>query len=95
MTRARLYVPAALRNLLRNVVVQPSAHGRCLHAHHIGAGRVNRCSPHAGHQATQGKFWPIWPIAGWGVGVLMHGYSVFWAGRCTEEEIEREMKSLP
>ena len=44
---------------------------------------------------SSGYFWPIWPIAGWGIGVVMHGYTVYWGSVFTEEQIEREMKSLP
>ena len=41
-----------------------------------------------------GYFWPIWPIAGWGIGLVMHGYSVYWGNSFTEDQIQREMKSL-
>ena len=44
---------------------------------------------------SSGYFWPIWPVAGWGIGVVMHGYTVYWGSVFTEEQIEREMKSLP
>jgi hypothetical protein len=37
-------------------------------------------------------FWPIWPILGWGIGILFHGYSVFWQRPITEDEIQREMR---
>jgi hypothetical protein len=44
---------------------------------------------------SAGYFWPIWPMAGWGIGVVMHAYTVYWGDRLTEAQIEREMKSLP
>ncbi len=38
------------------------------------------------------EFWVVWPIAGWGIGILGHAYSVFFAGndemRMRELEIE-------
>jgi hypothetical protein len=37
-------------------------------------------------------FWPVWPILGWGLGLLFHGYSVFWQRPITEDEIQREMR---
>jgi 2TM domain len=43
---------------------------------------------------SYGYFWPIWPIAGWGIGVVMHGYTVYWGAVFTEQQIQREMESL-
>jgi len=37
-----------------------------------------------------GYFWPIWPIAGWGIGVTMHAFETF-RRPIGEEAIEREM----
>jgi hypothetical protein len=42
-----------------------------------------------------GYFWPIWVIGLWGVGVVLHGYAVYRGNQYTEEQIEREMKSMP
>jgi hypothetical protein len=42
-----------------------------------------------------GYFWPIWVIGLWGVGVVLHGYTVYQGNQYTEEEIEREMRSMP
>jgi fatty acid desaturase len=39
--------------------------------------------------------WPIFVILGWGVGLAAHGYSVYFAGHYTEEQIQREMRNLP
>jgi uncharacterized ion transporter superfamily protein YfcC len=44
---------------------------------------------------SMGYFWPIWPMAGWGIGLVIHGYTVYWGSVFTEEQIQREMKSLP
>jgi uncharacterized membrane protein len=45
---------------------------------------------------SQGKIWSLWPAAGWGLGLLMHGLGVFGFGpgsalreRLTERERER------
>ena len=37
--------------------------------------------------------WPIWPMLGWGIGVIAHGASVY-IGRSeiTEERIQRELQ---
>jgi hypothetical protein len=42
-----------------------------------------------------GFFWPIFPIVGWGVGVVMNAYVVYRGNIYSEEQIEREMKNLP
>jgi uncharacterized ion transporter superfamily protein YfcC len=38
-----------------------------------------------------GYFWPVWAIAGWGIGLVLHGWSVFYGRSITEADIEREM----
>ena len=40
----------------------------------------------------RGYFWPAWVMAGWGIGLVMHAYTVFFQHPITEEEIEREMR---
>ena len=39
-----------------------------------------------------GSFWPIWPIAGWGIGLAMHAWVAFFSKPITEEDIRREME---
>lgn len=39
----------------------------------------------------RGYFWPIWPLAGWGIGVGMHAWAVYLSKPITEDEIRREM----
>lgn len=42
-----------------------------------------------------GFFWPIFPIAGWGIGVIMNAWDVFGGGdEFDEERIRREMQRL-
>lgn len=40
-------------------------------------------------------FWPIVPILGWGVGLVLHGYTVYRGNVITETQITREMRELP
>ncbi len=35
-------------------------------------------------------FWPIWPIAGWGIGLLIHAWETF-PRPISEAEIRKEM----
>lgn len=37
-----------------------------------------------------GYFWPIWSIAGWGIGIAMHAWSTHGQRPLTEAEIRRE-----
>ena len=39
-----------------------------------------------------GYFWPAWVMAAWGVGVLLHAWTVFAERPITEDEIAREMR---
>jgi hypothetical protein len=39
-----------------------------------------------------GYFWPIWPIAGWGIGLAAHAYVTYAQKPITEEDIRREME---
>jgi hypothetical protein len=43
---------------------------------------------------TQGLFWPIFPMAGWGIGVAIQAYVVYRGNVPTEDQIQREMKNL-
>jgi hypothetical protein len=39
-----------------------------------------------------GYFWPVWPILGWGIGLVLHGWTVFGQRPITESDIETEMR---
>jgi hypothetical protein len=41
-----------------------------------------------------GFFWPIFPIAGWGIGVAANAWDAFGREPVTEERIQREMEHL-
>ena len=42
-----------------------------------------------------GYFWPIFVMAFWGIGVVMHGYTTYKGNVVSEEQIQREMQNLP
>lgn len=39
-------------------------------------------------------FWPIFPILGWGIGVIMHGWETYADQEITDAEIAREVERL-
>jgi hypothetical protein len=41
-----------------------------------------------------GFFWPVFPIFGWGIGVVMNAWDVFGRSEIREEDIRREMERL-
>ena len=41
-----------------------------------------------------GFFCPIFPIAGWGIGVIMNAWDVFGSNGYDEDRIQREMRHL-
>jgi len=46
---------------------------------------------------SQGKVWSLWPTAGWGFGLLMHGLGVFGLGpgsALRERMLQRERERL-
>ena len=49
----------------------------------------------AGQPFPIGFFWPIFPMVGWGIGVVINGYVVYRGNVYTEEQIQREMRNLP
>lgn len=39
-------------------------------------------------------FWPIWPMLGWGLGLVLHGLSLTWDQEPTEDQIEAEARRI-
>jgi hypothetical protein len=39
-----------------------------------------------------GYFWPIWLIAPWGVGIVMHGWEAYIRRPVTDADIEAELR---
>jgi hypothetical protein len=43
---------------------------------------------------VHGFFWPVFPLAGWGIGVVMNAWDVFRTEEFGEDEIRREVQRL-
>lgn len=39
-------------------------------------------------------FWPIWPIAGWGIGLALHAWHIFGQKPISEADIVEELDRL-
>lgn len=39
-----------------------------------------------------GYFWPVWPIAGWGIAILLHGWDTYRGPAITEADIQKEIE---
>jgi hypothetical protein len=39
-------------------------------------------------------FWPVFPIVGWGIGVIFHANDVYGSHEISEEDIRREMERM-
>ena len=40
-----------------------------------------------------GYFWPLWPILGWGIAIVIHAVTVYQgSSEITEAQIDREMR---
>jgi adenylate cyclase len=44
---------------------------------------------------SRGYFWPIWPLLGWGLGLGMHYWTIFFQRPISEDAIRREMEKGP
>ena len=42
----------------------------------------------------QGFFWPVFPLVGWGIGVVMNAWDVYGAQDFSEEQIHRQMQRM-
>ena len=43
---------------------------------------------------SHGFFWPIFPIVGWGIGVIMNAWDVYRGDEFAEDRVRREMDRL-
>ena len=43
---------------------------------------------------VHGFFWPVFPIVGWGIGVVMNAWDVYRGDEIDEGEIRREMDRI-
>ncbi len=44
--------------------------------------------------SSPGFFWPIFPLFGWGVGLVMHAWDVFLSSEPSQADIDREVARM-
>ena len=82
-------------SMLRDRAVKHLKKKRDFHAHLLVYTLVNSCLIAVWFVTGQhGFFWPIFPIAFWGIGVVMNGWDVYHPEQFGEDEIQREMERL-
>lgn len=43
---------------------------------------------------VHGFFWPVFPIAGWGIAVVLNGWDVYRGDEFDDEQIRREISRM-
>ena len=41
---------------------------------------------------SNGFFWPVFLIAGWGIGLVMNAWDVYWRQEITEQDVQHELE---
>jgi len=79
---------------LRHQAIQRLKKKHDFHAHLLVYGMVNAFLVAIWAVTGAGFFWPIFPIVGWGIGVVMNAWDVYRSEEPDEDHIRREMEVL-
>ena len=41
-----------------------------------------------------GFFWPVFPLFGWGIGLVLNAWDVYWRRPVSEDQIRREIERM-
>jgi hypothetical protein len=41
-----------------------------------------------------GFFWPVFPLSGWGIGLVFNAWEVYWRKPVSEDRIRQEMERM-
>ena len=86
--------PTSTDNDLRVLAIEQLRKKRGLQAHLIAYVSVNLLLVGIWYATGRHFFWPVFPILGWGIGVVFNIWDVYMPERMTEERIQREMRRL-
>ncbi len=79
---------------LRNRAIQRLKKKHDFHAHLLVYGMVNAFLVAIWAVTGAGFFWPIFPMVGWGIGVVMNAWDVYGREEPDEDQIRREMELM-
>jgi hypothetical protein len=80
---------------LRELAIKRLRDKRGLQAHLLAYGTVNLFLVALWYFTTHGGFfWPMFPIFGWGIGVIFHAWDVYFPEAFRESQVQREMDRL-
>ena len=85
--------PPASEREARAAAIKRLKEKRDLYAHLFTYAVVNAALIAIWAFTGSGFFWPIFPLLGWGIGIVFHVWDVYRAP-ISEEEIQREMHHL-
>lgn len=78
---------------LRDRAVEQLKKKRAFYGHLLVYVLINSMIVVVWAMTTHGFFWPVFPMLGWGIGVVMNAWDV-WRGDFTSDQIAREMARL-
>jgi len=79
---------------LRTRAIQRLKKKHDFHAHLLVYGMVNAFLVAIWAVTGAGFFWPVFPIVGWGIGVVMNAWDVYRSEEPNEDQIRREMDAM-
>ncbi len=80
---------------LRDAAVKRLGKRRDFHSHLLVFAMVNGLLVVVWFMTTSpGFFWPVFPIFGWGIGLVMHAWDVYLTHDFTNAEIDREIARM-
>jgi uncharacterized membrane protein len=79
---------------LREEAIRSIKKKRDFHSHLLAYVLVNSLLVVIWLVTGAGFFWPVFPIAGWGIGVAFNAWDAYGRPPITEEEIRREQERL-
>ena len=82
------------REDIRALAIEQLRKKRGLQAHLIAYVSVNLLLVAIWYFTGHGFFWPVFPMFGWGIGVVFNIWDVYMPERMTEERIQHEIQRL-
>jgi hypothetical protein len=94
MATTEVQPPVTDDEALRERAVKRLKKKRDFHAHLLVYALVNSFLVVIWAVTGSGFFWPVFPMVGWGIGVVMNAWDVYHGEDFGEDEIAREVKRI-